>query len=115
MHDIQQKKFSNEFSKQAEQLINIIAESIEQQDNEGILDIDLHLGEMLNIITPDGQYVINKHSAAQEVWLSSPQTGAYHFSYQALKSQWIDSKGTEIINLLQQELSVFLPNLHLDI
>lgn len=45
-------------------------------------DVDL-LEDAITITLPAGQqYVINKHGVTQQIWLSSPFSGAHHFAYQ---------------------------------
>ncbi|MDF2965984.1 MAG: cyaY [Rickettsiaceae bacterium] len=97
----------SEFTILAEKTIDYLASTIEDQDPEGILEVDF-LGDMLNIISPAGQYVINKHTAAREIWLASPKTGPYHFAYNSSMQKWIDSKGVELLNLLEQELKEYI-------
>ncbi len=101
------KGLNNNFSTIASATIEHIATCIENQDPEGIVDTD-HLGDILNIFTSKGQYVINKHSAAQEIWLASPKSGPYHFAYQANKKLWLDSKNNELYKLITDELKEFI-------
>lgn len=45
------------------------------------IDADI-LGDILHIYLEDGgEYVINKHRASQQIWVSSPISGAGKFSY----------------------------------
>lgn len=45
------------------------------------IDVDI-LGDILHIYLEDGgEYVINKHRASQQIWVSSPISGADKFSY----------------------------------
>jgi len=49
-------------------------------------DVDL-LEDSVIITLPAGQqYVINKHGVTQQIWVSSPFSGAHHFVYQ--NDQW---------------------------
>jgi frataxin len=63
---------------------------------EGILTIDLDDG---------GRYVINKHVANRQIWLSSPLSGAAHFDHHPERG-WISTRGGgTLYALLEEELS----------
>lgn len=90
------------FSELAEGVLAHIAEQVELQDKEYKIELDM-LGDILSIKVPSGEYIINKHSAAREVWLASPVSGPYHFAY--LDGEWRNKKGVELLSLLSEELS----------
>jgi len=94
---------NSEFSKIAETTIAYIAEKIEEQDKDGSIDVDLQ-GDILNLDMAEGTYVINKQSAAKEIWLSSPVSGPYHFFYE--QGKWKNRAGLELINILTHELGI---------
>ena len=78
------------------------AEKIEAADSKFQLDVEYADG-ILNIeIEATGQqYVINKHEASKQIWLSSPFSGAGRFS---LKSErWIDSKNRDLETVIISE------------
>lgn len=92
----------SEFITLAEKTLQQLSDTLEEADPEGALDIDFNNG-ILTIELPDGgQYVINRHNASGQIWLSSPKSGASHFSYQ--EREWVDSKGNRLKALLQKEL-----------
>ena len=95
---------NDNFSHEAEKTISYIADEVEKQDPEGIIDIDFTV-DMLNLSTPKGEYVINKHSAAREIWVASPISGPYHFFN--LNGLWITKNNIELMDLLSSELSQF--------
>lgn len=90
------------FSELAEEVLARIAQQIELQDREYKIDLEI-LGDILSIKIPAGEYVVNKHSAAREVWLASPVSGPYHFAY--AEGRWKNKKGIELLSLLSKELS----------
>jgi len=94
---------NTEFSKIAETTIACIAEKIEEQDKEASIDVDLQ-GDILNLETGKGIYVINKQSAAKEIWLSSPVSGPYHFFYE--QGKWKNRAGLELMAILAEELNI---------
>ena len=91
------------FSKLAEQTIALIADIIETEDKDCLIDIDFH-GDILNLTTTHGIFVINKHSAAKEIWLSSPISGPYHFAY--VSGIWKSKTAINLIEILERELQV---------
>jgi len=96
----------SDFLKLAKQEISHIQDTLENSPMGDIYDIDM-IGDILYIKFPDSrEYVINKHSIALELWLSSPISGAFHFAYDHSQGRWIDSKQNEIRALLSKELGV---------
>jgi len=93
----------SEFAALAEETIDAIAESIEAQDPEGEIDLDLN-DNILTLVTEDGTFVINKQSAAKEIWLSSPITGPYHFI--AKDGSWHSRAGDDLFKILSTELKM---------
>lgn len=97
---------SSEFKQLADETLNNLSELLEKADSEYKLEIDL-LDGILNIQLSDGgQYVINKHDASMQIWLSSPVSGATHFSY--YNGRWISSDGRDFIALIKNELKSFV-------
>ncbi len=94
---------NSEFRKISEITIAYIADKIEEQDQDSSIDLDLQ-GDILNIDTADGTYVINKQSAAKEIWLSSPVSGPYHFFYD--QEKWRNRAGLELMNILTNEFGI---------
>lgn len=58
------------FDKKAEQFLSTIFEELEGSD--GIQDVDLEDGSILQITARNGEYIINKHGANKQIWYSSP-------------------------------------------
>ena len=92
-----------DFIQNAEQTINHIADTIEDLDTEGRIDVDLN-DSILTLETDDGTFVINKQNAVREVWLSSPITGPYHFSF--TKGRWTNKMGKDLFQILTEELNI---------
>jgi iron donor protein CyaY len=95
----------NEFVDLAEKTIAGVAEQIEAHDKDYRFEVDM-LGDVLSIKTDRGEYIINKHTAAREIWLASPVSGPYHFAYK--EGVWVNKIGVELKGLLARELSVYL-------
>ncbi|WP_341764711.1 iron donor protein CyaY [Candidatus Tisiphia endosymbiont of Beris chalybata] len=94
---------NSKFSRLAEQTISLIADIIEVEDEQCLLEIDFQ-NDILNITTSQGIFVINKHSAAKEIWLSSPVSGPYHFYYD--NGQWRTKANDNLMLILGQELNL---------
>lgn len=90
-----------EFIKEYNNIINKIAETIENNDPEGDIDIDLN-ADILTFTNSDGTYVINKQSSVCEIWLSSPVSGPYHFISSGTK--WLTRKGDDLFKVLSSDL-----------
>lgn len=80
----------------AEAIDSAIGDQFDVDLNQGILTIDLETG---------GQYVINKHGASRQIWVSSPVSGASHFS-PAENGRWTATNGLGTLEeILSDELS----------
>ena len=93
----------SEFSKLAEQTLSFIVETIETEDKEGLIEVDFQV-DIVNLTTDHGIYVINKHSAAKEIWLASPYSGPYHFFY--IVGSWKTKTDIDLLEILEQELKI---------
>jgi len=91
------------FVLESERIIHKIADTIEDSDKDGKIDVDLN-DATLTLETKDGVFVINKQSAAKEIWLSSPISGPYHFAYQ--EGDWLSRSGVELFDILSKELQI---------
>lgn len=81
-----------------EHILNVL----EEADEDFELDIDYD-GDVLNIETSLGVFIINKHSAAQEIWLASPVSGPSHFFYE--NDKWISKKGVPLFQQIKNDFS----------
>ncbi|MCA3249559.1 MAG: iron donor protein CyaY [Rhodospirillaceae bacterium] len=62
--------------------------------------------DVLTLTLPNGrQYVINKHRASQQIWVSSPISGGWHFAWDAGSASWQSTRTSqELLALLLAEL-----------
>ena len=97
-----------EFDRRASETLKRLMIAIEDGMGDEIEDIDLQ-GSVLTIELSDGgTYVINKHAANQEIWLSSPKSGAAHFK-PSESGEWLPTRGGEHLHArLEAELSAVL-------
>lgn len=82
----------------AEQIERDLCDDFEVDYNEGILTI-AHDSEQ--------EFVINGHDATQQIWLSSPLSGATHFRYDEDQGCWFSTKDPQLNlrRMLADELS----------
>ena len=65
-------------------------------------DADYVEGALL-ISCPKGQFLLNYHGTMEQIWFSSPITGAHHFSYRSGK--WLCTRtDKELESVLRQDL-----------
>jgi frataxin len=81
-----------DFDRQADQVIQRLMEALEDQVPDA--EVDLESG-ILTVVLPEiGSYLINKHRPNREIWLSSPKSGAWHFSHDP-EAGWISTRIVE--------------------
>ncbi|MSP33765.1 MAG: iron donor protein CyaY [Rickettsiales bacterium] len=96
------------FYKQSENFLAELADIIEKQDTDSIFDVEYSDGILTILVhKTDQEYVINRHSANQKIWYSSPLTGANYFSFDQAGALWLSSKGEELKEKLFAELKAF--------
>lgn len=97
------------FEDNCNKFLEDLFEELEKIDKNSELDIDYSDG-ILNIIVEKTKqtYVINRHSASQKIWYSSPITGADYFEFMSDKNQWLSEKGFEIKSKLLNELKTLI-------
>jgi iron donor protein CyaY len=90
----------------AEAELTKLADDVEKMDKNSALDIEYSDG-ILNIVveSTNQTYVINKHSASQKIWYSSPISGADYFSFDANSSKWLDANNSDLATKLFTELT----------
>ena len=91
------------FIQEITKIFSYIATRIEEKDASGNIDIDLK-GELVNITTENGVFVINRQLSLKEIWLSSPVSGPHHFAYNG--NCWISKTGEELFAVLSRDLRI---------
>src|SRR5688572_29622833 len=91
------------FIELAKQVMENIINAIEQEDIDSSIDIDFH-NDILTLTTDYGVFVINKQPAIKQIWLSSPISGPYHFSY--IDGKWQSKNSLYLNEILTNELNI---------
>lgn len=80
-----------------------------EEINAGILETDWENGNLRIDIDGKGTFLLNKHAPNEEIWLSSPLSGAWHFK-QDPQGNWISTRPPlrTLRELLGEELSGIL-------
>lgn len=100
------------FEAQAEQTLQLLLTGLEamadrHQQAGAAGDYEVDWGhDVLTLTLPNGrQYVINKHRASQQIWVSSPISGGWHFAWDAGSASWQSTRTSqELLALLLAEL-----------
>lgn len=96
-----------DFDRRAREALGKLESSLQAASDE--LEVDLADG-ILTVEFEDGaRYVVNSHSAAQQIWLSANMT-AWHFGWHEPTRSWRDTKSgaelfTELGKLVAEKLS----------
>lgn len=93
------------FEKLATEMLDDMMEAIDEQLGDS-LDVDLNGGILTVELDDGGQYIINKHGASSQIWMSSPFSGATHYDFDESADVWVSTKGGEsLTDVLSAELS----------
>lgn len=96
------------FYKQSENFLLKLADLIEKQDSNSIFDVEYSDGILTILVHSKNQeYVINRHSANQKIWYSSPLSGADYFAFSQENQRWINDKNEILEDKLFAELKTF--------
>ena len=91
------------FHEKADAYLEALFDSLEGQDKNSLLELDLD-GGIVTIELEDGrQWLVSKHEPSGEMWLSSPISGGLHFKNTNLGWQLGDERN--LSDILANELS----------
>ncbi len=72
-------------------------------------EVDLEGGILTVEIEDGGKYVLNKHAPMRQLWLASPASGAWHFTYDETAGAWRSTRGAETLeDVLGRDLGIDL-------
>jgi len=94
----------NSFAKRAAATLARLEQALTAVDDER-MEVDGG-GDVLSLSFGDGRtYIINSHSAAQQVWVAA-ESRAWHLSWDADRAAWIDTReGRELASLVSELVS----------
>ena len=93
------------FHKIADATLEAMADEVETQDEELLIDVDLTGGILTLELDSGQQYVISKHAPSHQLWLSSPISGGLHYDYNSASESWELAKdGSRLDERLSKEL-----------
>lgn len=96
---------SQSFETLAENTLDDLMEQIDESLGDR-MEVDLDGGILTIELENGGQYVINKQAPNKEIWVSSPISGAKHFTYNDGLKAWTDTRGEDkLYDFLSSELS----------
>jgi CyaY protein len=92
----------SEFNTLAETTLERLAQALEQSGAD--CDWELKGDGVLEVEFADGgRIIVNRHAAAQEIWVAA-KSGGYHFRHDG--ARWIDTRqGTELFAALSRYVS----------
>lgn len=90
-------QMSQNFDFLSESFLSELADIIEGNDTSYTLDVSYADG-ILDITLSDGnKFVINRHSASQKIWYSSPVSGGKYFAHDPQTENFLDIKTHQTI------------------
>ena len=95
---------TNEFLLSANKTLNTIFDVVNSLDYN--LEIDF-FDNNITIEIDDGRvFVISIHEPSKQIWLSSPLSGAHHFSQSTKLNQWISTRNSdiELFSIIKSEI-----------
>jgi frataxin len=76
-------------------------------EKQGI-DLDEHEGSLSIRLSSGKTYLISIHHTLQQVWVSSPHSGGWHFFYDSCDRKWKDTRlSQDLHQMILEELTVY--------
>lgn len=104
---------ASEYNTVADESLETLQDALDDwlEDNldASLAEVVLASGVLTLKLPPHGTWVINKQSATQQIWWSSPLSGPKRFEYSD-GAWWSTKDGLNMNSQLAQELQHFFPN-----
>lgn len=97
----------SEFERSASLYLERMFEALEEQDESGMLEIDLEAGSLTIKLGNGKIFLVSKHAPTQQLWLSSPISGGLHFISADNGKDWKLKDGRRLSIVLCEELRHF--------
>jgi len=91
-----------EFQLLVDAALNTLSGALEEMDQKGTLDVEFQDGVMTITMPAGKQFIVSKHTASRQIWLSSPLSGGLHFGYH--NHEWRLPDGRTLSGVLSREL-----------
>jgi iron donor protein CyaY len=89
-----------EFEALAAKTLTALAEAVEDAG----ADVELEGGILTIVSDDDRTFLLNKHAPLQQLWYSSPISGAHHYAPRG--ADWLSTRdGTSLLARLSEELA----------
>ena len=97
-----------DFLKYCNQALENLAKLLEENDTKSQFDIEYSDGILKITIDKTNQtFIINRHSASQKIWYSSPFSGVDYFSLDSKNNSWLNDKNINLLDKIHNELQNF--------
>ena len=96
------------FETLAEATLQRIADAIESaaEDFGSNIDVELDGGVLTIELDAGGTCLVNKHAPLQQLWVSSPVSGASHYAWDETAGTWVSTRGGgALLPMLAREFS----------
>ncbi|KAI5137748.1 frataxin [Nematocida ausubeli] len=85
-----------------ESLSKGIMKKIYETIDQAVDSVSLKDNVIIVEVPKAGIFVINRQPSKEEIWLSSPLSGPYHFARK--KNQWLDRNGNSLLKIISKEI-----------
>ena len=93
------------FETLAESALQAMADGLEDSEADN-LDIELEEGVLTIEVDDGGTFLLNKHTPLKQLWLSSPKSGASHYTYDEAAGRWLSTRDSaDLIERLVAEMT----------
>ena len=101
---------TNEFLLSANKTLNSIFDVVNSFNYD--LETDFLDNNITIEIDDDRIFIISIHEPSKQIWLSSPLSGAHHFSYSNEHKQWISTRNSdiELFSIVESEIKNIMNN-----
>jgi frataxin len=107
LYHMRKADLMQDFEILAKNTLDTLFEQLEERFGDTI-QLDLEDGVLRAELENGGIYLINRHNPLRQIWLSSPQSGAWHFAPAevAHKIDWLSTRGEKVslYDILNREL-----------
>lgn len=97
------------YAERSDRVFEAVQDALER---EGASDVECEVADGVLTVRSarQGTWVVNKHSASKQIWLSSPVSGPRKFFFDERRSRWVDERDETLFlaALLRKELGALV-------